>query len=48
MCSHYSPTAGPRNDHRVPHRGYAGLDGVLRPHWQSSTKPISRVLVRAS
>ena len=27
---------------------YAGLDGLLRPHWQSSTKPIFRLLVRAS
>lgn len=27
---------------------YAGLDGLLRPHWQSSTKPVYRLLVRAS
>ena len=27
---------------------YAGLDGLLRPRWQSSTKPISRLFVRAS
>lgn len=27
---------------------YAGLDGVLRPHWRSSATPLSRLLVRAS
>lgn len=27
---------------------FAGLDGLLRPRWQSSTKPVSRLLVRAS
>ena len=27
---------------------YAGLDGLLRPRWQSSTKPILRLLARAS